>query len=187
VSLINQQYLKVLENKKCFKLANFSITNFLNFQYQKPHEFLNYFWNIYEKFKKTYKQEKNKPINNKINGDAFAIIFGFLLEREKVKILKMDEKILDLQFVKPDFLILDKNKKIIFLSLKVSKRERWKQADWESIRFKKIYKKSKTILLMNKKADVNNLKKKIPFISLDYVFHSLSEEDMNNLFEIIKK
>ncbi len=40
---------------------------------------------------------------------------------------------------------------------------------------------------MNEKAEINSLKEKIPFISLDYVFHSGSAEDMNNLFEIIKK
>ena len=39
---------------------------------------------------------------------------------------------------------------------------------------------------MNEKAEINSLKEKIPFISLDNVFHSGSE-DMNNLFEIIKK
>ena len=186
MKLINKKYLKILENKNCFKLVNFSRTEFLNFQYKKPHEFFNYFWNIYEKFKKTYKQEKNKSINNQVNGDAFAIIFGFLLEREKVKISKMDEELADVKFVKPDFLVKTKNKKIIFLSLKVSIRERWKQADWESMRFKKIYKNSKTIVLMNEKAEINSLKEKIPFISLDNVFHSGSE-DMNNLFEIIKK
>jgi hypothetical protein len=186
VKLINQKYLKVLENKNCFKLVNFSRTEFLNFQYTKPHEFFNYFWNIYENFKKIYKQEKNRSINNQVNGDAFAIIFGFLLEREKVKISKMDEELVDVKFVKPDFLVKTKNKNIIFLSLKVSIRERWKQADWESMRFKKIYKKSKTIILMNEKTEINSLKEKIPFISLDYVFHSGSA-DMNNLFDIIKK
>ena len=186
MKLINKKYLKVLENKNCFKLVNFSRTEFLNFQYTKPHEFFNYFLNIYENFKKIYKQEKNRSINNQVNGDAFAIIFGFLLEREKVKISKMDEELVDVKFVKPDFLVKTKNKNIIFLSLKVSIRERWKQADWESMRFKKIYKNSKTIILMNEKAEINSLKEKIPFISLDYVFHSGSD-DMNNLFEIIKK
>ena len=33
-------------------------------------------------------------------------------------------------------------------------------------------------------SEINSLKEKIPFISLDYVFHSGSA-DMNNLFEII--
>lgn len=186
MKLINQKYLKVLENKNCFKLANFSRTNFLDFEYQRPHEFFNYFWDLYEKFKKTFKQEKNKLINNQVNGDAFAIIFGFLLEREKVKILKMDEELANVKFVKPDFLVKAKNKNIIFLSLKVSIRERWKQADWESIRFKKIYKNSKTIIVMNEKSEINSLKEKIPFISIDYVFYSGSA-DINNLFEIIKK
>jgi hypothetical protein len=186
VKIINEKYLKILENKNCFKLVNFSRTEFLNFQYQKPLEFFNYFWDIYKKFTRTYKEEKNKLINNQVNGDAFAIIFGFLLEREKVKISKMDEELAKVKFVKPDFLIKKKNKKIIFISLKVSIRERWKQADWESMRFKKIYKNSKTIILMNEKSEINSLKEKIPYISIDYVFHSGSA-DINNLFKIIKK
>jgi hypothetical protein len=51
VKLINEKYLKVLEKKNCFKLVNFSRTEFLNFQYKKPHEFFNYFWDIEGNFK----------------------------------------------------------------------------------------------------------------------------------------
>ncbi len=48
---------------------------------------------IYTKILKKLISGKKKIINNQVNGDAFAIIFGFLLEREKVKILKMDEEL----------------------------------------------------------------------------------------------
>jgi hypothetical protein len=39
---------------------------------------------------------------------------------------------------------------------------------------------------MNEKSEINSLKEKIPYISIDYVFHSGSA-DINNLFKIIKK
>ena len=49
----------------------------------------------------------------------------------------MDENIDDVKFVKPDFLVNNKSGNKIFISLKVSGRERWKQAELESLWFKK--------------------------------------------------
>lgn len=185
MKLINRVYLKRCKEFDCFKKAEFSAKKLLGFKYEKPVEYFIFFWDLYEKFKLTFKKTKKKGINNGFNGQAFAIIIAFLLEREKIKILKMDEKLKDVKFVKPDFLVESKSKKTIFLSLKVSTRERWKQADWESIMFKKVYPELKTIVLTNHEKESNSLKKKLPDINLDYVFHA-SSNDINELFVMFK-
>lgn len=185
MKLINKIYLKKCEQFDCFKKAEFSSKKFLNFKYKQPVDYFVFFWNLYENFKSTFKKTKDETINNGFNGQAFAIIIAFLLEREKIKILKMDEELKDVKFVKPDFLVESKSKKTIFLSLKVSIRERWKQADWESMRYKKVHPESKTIVLMNHEQESKSLKEKLPDIDLDYVFYA-SSNDINELFKMIK-
>jgi hypothetical protein len=185
VKLINKTYLKKCEKFECFEKAGFSSKKFLNFKYKKPIEYFIFFWDFYESFKSSFKKIKSETINNHFNGQAFAIIIAFLLEREKIKILKMDEELEDVKFVKPDFLVESNSKKKMFLSLKVSIRERWKQADWESMRFKKVYLESKTIVLMNHEQESKSLKEKLPDIDLDYVFYA-SSNDINELFKMIK-
>ena len=92
-----------------------------------------------KKFKEKYLEEHRTPINNSYNGAIYEAIFTFLLDREKIKIFSKNEKVDDVPLVKPEFLIKKKKDKFIFLSLKTSLRQRWKQADWESIRFKRVY------------------------------------------------
>ena len=71
---INKKFLERCKNKKCFKEANFSEDDFKNFQYNKPTEFVNHFWNFFEDFKQNYLSENNKPINNTFPGHAYGII-----------------------------------------------------------------------------------------------------------------
>lgn len=111
------------------------------------------------------------------------IILTFLFTREKIKIEKMDEEI-DIKYVKPDF-ILRGNKKKFFISSKVSIRERWKQADWEAIKYKKKYSNDLCILLMNNKSEYKSILEKISFLSLDKVYLANSN-DLNKMIKLIK-
>ena len=81
----------------------------MTFEYEKPLDYFNYFWKKYEKFKSDYLKKNKESINNTYNGTAFETILAFLMEREKIKILKMDENIDDVKFVKPDFLLNNKS------------------------------------------------------------------------------
>ncbi len=183
---INTKYLNRCEQTNCFKIAKFSSNELMSFKYDEPLDYFNHFWNKYEKFKSQYLKKNKESINNTYNGTAFETIIAFLMEREKVKILKMDETIKDVKFVKPDFLINSKSGNKIFISLKVSGRERWKQAELESLWFKKKYPESITILLMNHERETAAAKEKIPFLDLNYAFYAGSN-DLNELFEIIEK
>tara|TARA_Y100001980_G_C14525864_1_gene301376 strand:- start:43 stop:591 length:549 start_codon:yes stop_codon:yes gene_type:complete len=181
--MINKKYIDKVISTKAFQLVYKDISIFKDYEYKDPYQFFNFFWNEYEIFKKKYEGLYKKQINNTYNGQIYELIFIMLMEREGIKIFKQDEYVDDVKFVKPDILIKNK-KSLIFISLKVSGRERWKQADWESLRFKQIYPNSKNYLVINNGEEAKNIKLKLPFLSIDDCFFSNSEE-LNNLFKII--
>ena len=86
------------QKDKCFSMVPFKDNEFKNFEYNKPSEFFDYFWNEYEKFKDEFKNNNNqKPINNRYNGSALEIILAYLFTRENIEITNMDENI-DVKF-----------------------------------------------------------------------------------------
>ena len=93
MNIDNKKFIEKCKNKKCFKEAGFNENDFKNFEYNKPTEFINHFWDFFEDFKKTYLRQNNKPINNSYPGQAYGIILTYLFERENIQIKFMDEKI----------------------------------------------------------------------------------------------
>ena len=184
MSTLNSKFLNLCKKNSCFKLVPFIEKDFLTYNYNKPQEFFINFWNKYELFKKKFKSINKKEINNSFNGAALEIILAYLFTRENIQIYKMDENI-DIKFVKPDFILIGKSKKKFFISVKVSLRERWKQADWEAIKYKDKYPNSKCFLVINNKKEYNSMKEKIEFLSLDNVFFANSN-DLNEMINLIK-
>jgi hypothetical protein len=186
MKIINKKFLITCQNDKCFSLVPFKDKEFKNFKYEKPSQFFNHFWNKYEKFKNKFKNNNNqKAINNRYNGSALEIILAYLFTRENIKITNMDENI-DVMFVKPDFLLIGNNNKKIFVSAKVSIRERWKQADWESIKYKEKYPNAVCILIMNDKSEYPGIKRKIQHLHLDKVYLA-SSNDIDDMINLIKE
>lgn len=175
---LNKKFLKKIQSLKIYTdcFAKHSIAEYKS-HYSDAKSFFNHFWNIF----KAYASSKN--LNNQVPGDAFEIIFAFILDYEEIEITSMDESIDGLSFVKPDFVVKKNN---CFISCKTSLRERWKQADWESIRFKEVFPDSKCYLLTNHYKEHLSLKQKIPNLSIDQVFYAASE-DINNLVKKIKE
>jgi len=178
----NNKFLTLCKKRKCFSLVPFSEKEFKNFKYKNPLDFFRHFWTKYEKFKKKYKKKKNKEINNSYNGDALEIILAFLFTMEKIQIEKMDEEV-DVKYVKPDFILIGKDNEKFFISAKVSIRERWKQADWEAIKYKEKHPNDNCILIMNDKSEYPSLKNKLKFLTLDKVCLANS----NNINELINQ
>ncbi len=178
----NKKFLKKLEESKAFELCVGDSDELRNKKFSTPYDYFSYFWKKYESFKRKYKAENKKEINNTYNGKIFETIFAFLLDWQEVQIRSMDEKVEGVEFVIPDILIEGKTK-TFFLSLKVSARERWKQADWEALKFKKVYPKSMVILVMIE--ETKSMKKKLPHLrgGLDDVCCANSVE----LNELVKK
>ena len=169
--------LSVYEN--CFKNHNLD-----SYSYSDAYNFFDYSWKIYENFKKTYKTKQGKEINNVFNGQAFELIFGLILDHENIVIDSYNEEIPNIPFIKPDF-IVKKNLNIFFISLKVSGRERWKQAEWESFKYKKNFTNALSYLLMNHEKECLSVKKKLPLLDIDNIYYAGSK-DINDLVSKLK-
>ena len=182
---LNDKFLQKCKSSKCFSAVSFDEFEFETFKYQKPLNFFLYFWKKYENFRSEFINKYEKPPNNQFSGAALGIIITYLFNREGIKIDYMDEVIEEVPFVKPDYIITSKTNKKFFVSIKVSARERWKQADWEAIKYKKKYPDALCILLINDKAEYLNIKKFLPFIDLDYIYYAGSK-DINKMIKLIK-
>lgn len=165
--------------KDCFQNYNLE-----GYSYKDAYDFFDHSWGLYENYKIVFKAKNGKVINNNINGQAFEFIFGLILDHEKIIIDSYDESIPNIPLVKPDF-ILKKNSKNIFISLKVSFRERWKQADWECIKYKNYYRNAKCYLLTNHEKECTSLKKKLPLIDVDNIYYA-GCKDINKLILNLK-
>ena len=181
---MNKKFIDICKKKACFEKAGFNDNLFKNFKYEKPTEFINYFWDLFEKFKINYLNKYREPINNSFPGQAYGIILTYLFTREEIEITYMDEKI-DVKGVKPDFLFI-KSEKHFFLSVKTSGRERWKQAEYESILYKGKYPEACCVLIMHHEKEVKAREKEMQDLSLDDIIYTGSEK-FNDLINLIKK
>ena len=181
----NQRYLEKLKQKKVY-IDFFSKTNISTYQYSTPRDFFDHFWNDFLDYVKKYQKETGKTLNNSNFGSAFEIIIGFLLNYEEIQITSMDESIDGVFEVKPDFIVSNDKNKHIFISLKTSFRERWKQADWECIHFKKKYPDSLCFVLCNHEREIKTVKKKLYGLCIDQMFYTGSEEICTFIKEIKK-
>tara|TARA_X000000950_G_scaffold285022_1_gene389611 strand:+ start:1112 stop:1648 length:537 start_codon:yes stop_codon:yes gene_type:complete len=175
----NTKFIARLKKKSIYKDL-FKKNNISSYQYTNPIDFFNKFWRIYESYAKT------KSLNNSIPGNAFEIVIGFLLDYESIQITSMDETISGVFKVKPDFLVLNAKNDVIFISCKTSFRERWKQADWECIQFKKKYPKAKSFVICNHLRETNNLKKDLHNLCIDKIYYAQSK-DIDSFIRDIKK
>lgn len=173
----NAKFLKRIKTKAIYKdcFSKHSISQYGQ-SYSDAKNFFIHFWSIFENY------SLSKSLNNQVPGDAFEIIFAFILDYENIEIFSMDEQVKGIDFVKPDFIT---KKHHHFISCKTSLRERWKQADWESMRFKKIYSKSKCFLLTNHYKEYLSLKNKITKLDLDEVYFAGSD-DINLLIKQLR-
>ena len=173
----NVKFLKRIKNKAIYKdcFSKHSISHYQQ-SYSDAKNFFTHFWSIFQSY------SRSANLNNQVPGDAFEIIFAFILDYENIEIFSMDEEVKGVDFVKPDFVT---KKHHHFVSCKTSLRERWKQADWESIKFKKVYPQSKCFLLTNHYKENLSLKNKINKLNIDGVYFSGSD-DINLLINQLK-
>lgn len=102
-----------------------------------PSEFIRVYWELYE---------NNYPSNNSLNGTIFENLVIISLAREGIENIYYQT---ELSFV-PTALFdafLYNEEKPVALSIKVSLRERWKQADLEASALKQVHKKAECYVL----------------------------------------
>jgi len=150
--------------------------NFMEIQYEKPSEYVNYLWSAYLK----------QPIrNSNLNGKLFEYILASLCIREGILPLYMSAKVAFVPNVIYDLMFYSTERGPICWSVKTSLRERYKQADLESIALKYVHRKSLSYLItLNEKeaAGVKDKIKKGDVIGLDDVIVATNPE-----FDILVK
>lgn len=130
-------------------------SNILNSIPDTASEFFRENWYIWESY------AEGKSVNNVTPGAVFEKLFEIYCYLLNYEIIAQDQSFGKVPLVKPDFVLKNEHGEYLFLSLKTSLRERWKQADWEAIYFKEYYPTTLCILITFHKAEEKSLQNKI--------------------------
>lgn len=144
--------------------------NFMEVQYSTPSEYVRIYWNEYQKLVNT---------NNNLNGKVFEYILATLCIRENILPLYLNAKVAFVPNVIYDLMFYTAERGPICWSVKTSLRERYKQADLESIALKYVHRKALSYLITLDKGEASTVKKKIKtgdVIGLDNVIVATEPE-----------
>jgi hypothetical protein len=161
-------------------------STFLDLSYESPSDYVKQYWNLY---KKHLLKDDGKKNRNNTNGKIFEYILATLLVREGLVPYFLSAKIAFVPNVVYDITLFSGEIGPISLSAKTSLRERYKQADLESIALKYVHRKARAYLINNKKSESENVREKIKkghVIGLDDIIFAQSS-DFDKLIESLKK
>ena len=168
------------KNTKVEKIFDELFSDFMDVQYSLPSDYVDILWSRYEKL-----EDRNPGLNGKM----FEYILATLCIRENILPLYMSAKVAFVPNVIFDLMFYTKEHGPICWSVKTSLRERYKQADLESIALKYVHRKAKSFLITlneNEAENVNNKIKSGDVIGLDKVVVATSSS-FNSLVESLKK
>ncbi len=164
------------KGKKAATVFESLIPNFLDVKYNLPSEYVKLCWSKYEK----------NPVKNKdLNGKIFEYILSTLCIREDILPLYLNAKVAFVPNVVYDLMFYSAERGPICWSVKTSLRERYKQADLESIALKYVHRKALSYLITLEKSEAKGVKAKIKtgdVIGLDDVIVATEPE-----FDILVK
>jgi hypothetical protein len=156
--------------------------SFYEVNYSKPSEYVKIYWEAYVLFC------KDKPPNPNNNGKIFEYILATLLIRENILPFFISAKVAFVPNVIYDIILYTIERGPICISAKTSLRERYKQADLESIALKYVHRRSLCYLITNHKKEAESVRQKIKtgdIIGLDDVIYTLSDE-FDNMINTLK-
>lgn len=155
-------------------------SDFMEVNYDKPSDYIKLFWDKYESYPHR---------NSNLNGKMFEYILASLCIRENILPLYMSAKVAFVPNVVYDLMFYSSERGPICLSVKTSLRERYKQADLESIALKYVHRKALSYLITLNEVEALGVKRKIKsgdVIGLDNVVVATSLE-FNDLVRELKK
>lgn len=161
------------------------LPSFINFEYEKPSDYINEYIQAYRKYSFPYSNEQQKK---NINGKIFEYTIASLLIREDIYPIYMNAQVAFVPNINYDLLLYSEEHGPICLSAKTSFRERYKQADLESVALKYVHRRSKAYLISLSQKDVDKLNRKREkgdIMGLDIAVCATSDK-FNNLIEEIK-
>ncbi len=161
--------------------------SFMDINYDKPNEYIAMYWNAYLAIRDD--RLKNDQQKRGVNGKLFEYIIATLLIRENIFPIYMNARVAFVPNINYDLLIYSTDKGPICLSAKTSFRERYKQADLESIALKYVHRRSQCYLITLSQDDatmVNAKQKAGDIIGLDQAICA-THEDFNVLINGLKE
>lgn len=155
--------------------------SFMDVSFDKPSDYISIYWDAYlaVRDKKLHNDQQKRGVNGKI----FEYIIATLLIRESIFPIYMNAKVAFVPNINYDLLIYSTDKGPICLSAKTSFRERYKQADLESIALKYVHRRSLCYLITLSQDDaamVNTKQKAGDVIGLDRAVCAVND-DFNEL------
>lgn len=150
---------------------------FLDVQYQTPSDYVRQYWGAYQLYLQNNTAMGDN--NNNQNGKIFECILATLLVRENLTPYFLSAKIAFVPNVVYDITLFSREVGPISLSAKTSLRERYKQADLESIALKYVHRRAQAYLINNHQSESESVRRKIKsgdVIGLDDVVFAQSSE-----------
>lgn len=144
--------------------------NFMEVNYRTPSEYVKTYWEEYQKI---------TDRNSNLNGKVFEYILATLCIRENILPLYLSAKVAFVPNVIYDLMFYTQERGPICWSVKTSLRERYKQADLESIALKYVHRKALSYLITLDKGEARGVKEKIKtgdVIGLDKVIVATEPE-----------
>lgn len=155
---------------------------FMTLAYDKPSDYVAQYWSAYQRY-------AGEEKSNNANGKIFEYILSTLLIRENLVPYFVSAKIAFVPNVVYDITLFTPEIGPISLSAKTSLRERYKQADLESIALKYVHRRAQAYLITNDLPESKAVKMKIKsgdVIGLDDVIYAQSA-DFDNLITHLKQ
>lgn len=119
--------------------------------YTKPSDYVRAIWN----------KVQMSEMPQTMNGMAFELILACLLIKEDLHPFYMSAEVQFVPNAKFDLMFYSHEIGPIVLSAKTSLRERYKQADLESLALRAVYRRSKTYLITLNEAEATGVQRKI--------------------------
>jgi hypothetical protein len=177
---LNDLSITVGKDNKAEIVFDSLFPSFLDVKYEKPSEYVEKYWNAFLSL---------TDRNNNLNGKIFEYILATLCVREGILPIYMSAKVAFVPNVIYDLMFYTKERGPICWSVKTSLRERYKQADLESIALKYVHRKALSYLITLEVNEAKSVKSKIKsgdVIGLDDVIVATSE-DFNQLIIELKE
>lgn len=166
-------------NTKAGNIFEELFPNFMEIQYEFPSKYIKMLWDKYEAYPER---------NSNLNGKMFEYILASLCIRENILPIYMSAKVAFVPNVVYDLMFYSAERGPICWSVKTSLRERYKQADLESIALKYVHRKALSYLITLNETEARSVKEKIKsgdVIGLDNVVVATKPE-FDDLVEDLK-
>ena len=177
---LNDLSITIGKDNKAELVFDSLFPDFMKVKYSKPNEYVQKYWTKYS---------GHPDKNNNLNGKVFEYILATLCVREGILPIYMSAKVAFVPNVIYDLMFYTTERGPICWSVKTSLRERYKQADLESIALKYVHRKALSYLITLEENEAKSVKAKIKtgdVIGLDNVIVATNEE-FNELIAELKE